>query len=290
MSLYEEYDKKTLKKIQKIETEMLKDVNYICEKYDIKYFALDGTGIGAMRHKGFIPWDDDIDLRFTEEDAKKFRKYMEKEMSDKYYFIDQNNGVYPVSFPKMCKRNTIFMDDAAYELNYDKLGIFIDIFPMVYVSDNKKIREKKLTKSWYLYKLGILSAIKKPTISYKGIKGKVLLVCFYIVHYILKLFRLDYKKIYKKAEKIAKENKKTNTLASLNTVKKLTSIYDVEDIYPVKKIPFEDTYVYVPKNVDKLLTMYFGDYMKLPPEDKRHNHYPHKLSFDIEKDKKEGKL
>lgn len=286
MSTYEEYDKKTLKKIQKTEVEMLKDINKICEKYNLRYFVLDGTGIGAVRHKGFIPWDDDIDIRMTEDTAKKLRKYIEKEMSDKYYFMDINDENYPLSFPKMCKKNTIFMDKTAAQVNC-KMGIFIDFFPMVYVSDDKKTREKKLKKSWYIYKLGVLSLLKKPEYNYKGIKGKIMKFIFLITHYLLNIFGFSYKKLYNKGEKIAKENGKTNTLASLNTVKILTSIYDVDDIFPVKKMPFEDTYVYVPKNYDKLLTMSFGDYMKMPPEDKRHNHYPEKLVFDIEK--KQGK-
>ena len=87
MGSYGEYDKKELKKLQNVLIEMLKDVNYICDKYNIKYFALDGTGIGAMRHKGFIPWDDDIDLRILEKDIPKFRKCVEKEMSDKNFAL-----------------------------------------------------------------------------------------------------------------------------------------------------------------------------------------------------------
>ena len=93
------YDEKTLKKLQKVELEMLKDINKVCEKYDIKYFALDGTGIGAMRHKGFIPWDDDIDLRFLEKDVSKFVKCMQEEMPDKYYFVNETSFKnYPLSF------------------------------------------------------------------------------------------------------------------------------------------------------------------------------------------------
>lgn len=283
MPVYKDYDKKTLKKLQEIEIEMLKDINYICEKYNINYFALDGTGLGAIRHKGFIPWDDDIDLRMLEEDAIKFKKCMEKEMGDKYYFIDQNNGIYPISFIKMCKRNTIFMDDAAYELDYENLGIFVDLIILVYVSDDEEERRKKLKKSWYLYKLGILAAIKEPTIKYKGFKGILMKTFFRTIHYILKIFNIKYNKIYERAMKISKVNKKTNTVAYLNSSKLYGVVHNINDIYPVKKKKFADTYVYVPKEFNKLLTESFGDYMKLPKEEDRHNHYPHKLIFDLNK-------
>ncbi|MBQ3436264.1 MAG: LicD family protein [Bacilli bacterium] len=278
------YDEKTLKMLQKVELEMLKDINKVCEKYDIKYFALDGTGIGAMRHKGFIPWDDDIDLRFLEKDVSKFVKCMQEEMPDKYYFVNETSFKnYPLSFTKMCKKDTIFVEHATANSGVE-IGIFIDIVPMVYVDDNEKIRNKKLLKSWYIYKLGVLAAVKNPVLSFGGIKAKIVVAGCYIIHYLLKLLHLDSGFFFKKGYKVALANKKTNTIASLNTVYKLTSIYSVNDVFPVVKTKFEDTYVYVPKECDKLLRIYFGDYMELPPEEKRHNHCPKKLVFDKEKE------
>ena len=286
MKNYGTYDNNTLKKLQKVELDMLKDINKVCEKYKIKYFATDGTGLGAIRHKGFIPWDDDIDLRFIEEDAYKFVECMEKEMSDKYYFIDENTyDNYPLTIIKMCKKNTKFVGWDTADLGIEP-GIFIDIFPMVYVSDDEKERTKKLTKSWYLYKLGILASIKDPILSFSGIKEKIILLGCHIIHYVLKLFHITSKKLYKKARNISIVDGKTNTVASLNTTQKLTSVYNLDDIFPVKKVPFEDTYIYMPKNYDKLLRQMFGDYMQLPPEEKRHNHCPKILVFDIEKEKK----
>lgn len=280
MSNYGEYNTKELKKLQKVLTEMLKDVNYVCDKYKIDYFALDGTGIGAMRHKGFIPWDDDIDLRMLEDDIPKFRKFVEKELSDKYYFIDINNSNYPISFVKICKKGTLFIDDIGRQVG-EKTGIFIDIFPMIYVSDDVNVRTKALNKSWLLYKLGTIAALKNPIIPFKGFKGKIVSFCISLIHYIFKVFRVSFKKMFSRAEKVARTaNKKTNTIVSLNTVKKNTCVFNTSEIYPLKKVPFEDTYVYVPEQIDKVLTYQFGDYMKLPPKDKRHNHYPYRLEFN----------
>ena len=76
-----------------------------------------------------------------------------------------------------------------------------------------------------------------------------------------------------------KSNKKTNTIAYSNNQKIFSSIYNVDDVFPVKKIKFEDTFVYAPKDIDKILSQMFGNYMELPPEEKRHNHYPYKLAF-----------
>lgn len=284
MSDFREYDKKALNKLHKIEVEMLKDINDICSKYDIKYFALDGTGIGALRHKGFIPWDDDIDLRFLYDDAIKFRKCVEKDLSDKYYFIDRHNTKLPITFMKMCKKDTIFQDDDAYAVGVEP-GIFVDIFPLVYVSDDKKEREKKLKKSWFIFKLGILAEIKKPAIAFHGIKEKIYLFICYVIHYVLKIFRISSNKLFDKGENIAKSKEKTNTIASLNTVRINASIFNINDIFPVRKVKFEDTYVFIPNKAEKLLTEYFGDYMKLPPVKDRHNHFPKKLVFNTKEEK-----
>ena len=70
--LYREYDEETLKKLQAIELEILKDFNDLCDKYDIDYFGCGGTAIGAVRHGGFIPWDDDIDVGLLRKDYEKF--------------------------------------------------------------------------------------------------------------------------------------------------------------------------------------------------------------------------
>ena len=226
MSNYGEYNTKELKKLQKVLTEMLKDVNYVCDKYKIDYFALDGTGIGAMRHKGFIPWDDDIDLRFFEDDLNRFIECMSKEMPDKYYFIDIDNSGYPVAFTKMCKKGTLFLDDISKELGLEN-GIFIDLIRMVYVSEDEKTRKKAFKKSWIIYKLGTICAIKNPSISIKGIKGKVLKVFFVILHYLMKLLHVSYKKLFYKGEKAVRVDHKTSKTISLNTVKMYSYLFNL---------------------------------------------------------------
>ena len=81
------YDEQQLRKLQLVELEILKDFITICEKYKLPYFATGGTAIGALRHQGFIPWDDDIDVCMLREDYVKFMKVGPKEMGDKYIFM-----------------------------------------------------------------------------------------------------------------------------------------------------------------------------------------------------------
>ena len=82
-----EYDAYTLKAVQEIELEMLECFLEICEKHDLTYFAFAGTGIGALRHGGFIPWDDDIDINMPRKDFEKFVEIAKRDYGDRYYFL-----------------------------------------------------------------------------------------------------------------------------------------------------------------------------------------------------------
>jgi lipopolysaccharide cholinephosphotransferase len=272
------YDKKTLKRLQNTELEMLKDLNYICEKYNIDYFATGGTGIGAVRHKGMIPWDDDIDLNFLEKDLKKFIKYSKIEFKSKYFFINYNNNEKACfMFTKWCKTGTSFIDYTAKEIGLNP-GIFIDLYPMYYISDNYK--KSIINKSWFYSKLGILVLVKNPIINYKGIKRKVITIGCNIIHYFLIINNITSKRLFDKAKKkLNIQTQKTNTIIFPFETSPMNMLYLVNDIFPTQKFKFNDSYVLMPKNYNKVLTQMFGDYKKLPPEEKRYNHCPYILDF-----------
>ena len=94
--LYKEYEPEVLRKLQKAEVEILKDFDALCEKHGIDYFVCGGTAIGGVRHQGFIPWDDDIDIGMTREDYEHFLKVADSEYGDKYGVINPDRDS---SFP-----------------------------------------------------------------------------------------------------------------------------------------------------------------------------------------------
>ena len=85
---FKEYDEETLQKIQQTEMEILKDFIEVCEKHNLTYFGIAGTGIGALRHQGFIPWDDDIDVAMPRDDFERLVRFIEKEKGDKYLIME----------------------------------------------------------------------------------------------------------------------------------------------------------------------------------------------------------
>ena len=123
--------KSELSSLQKQEFEILCEVRRICDKYDLTYFITAGTLLGAVRHKGFIPWDDDIDVVMPKKDFKKFSKLCRVELAKQYFFQNcRSEKQYPFLFAKIRKNNTFVNDMLLANLKIHK-GLYIDVFPLV---------------------------------------------------------------------------------------------------------------------------------------------------------------
>ena len=142
-------NEKTLKDAQKIMLEILIEVDRICMKNNIEYWLADGTLLGAVRHRGFIPWDDDIDICMLKEEYNKFLEIAPKELKEKFFLqtskYDKN---YNFLYPKIRDRNSIFIEK--YDSNQEKFhqGLNLDIFVM----DRYFIRSKILYRFLYFFK------------------------------------------------------------------------------------------------------------------------------------------
>ena len=131
-----ELDRKNLRRLQMIELEMLLEVDRICRKHHIPYNIIGGTLLGSVRHRGFIPWDDDADLAMMRKDYMKFRKICRKELDNsKYYFQDAEvTDGYRWSYGKLRRKDTLFLREYQEHMPYEQ-GVFIDIFPVDHVPD-----------------------------------------------------------------------------------------------------------------------------------------------------------
>lgn len=280
--LYREYDPETLKKLQTIELEILSDFARLCDKYDIDYFACGGTTIGVVRHGGFIPWDDDIDIGFLRKDYDRFLEVAEKEYGDKYHIlnaeVDQN---YPLTTSRWVLSGTKFKEECFKDLDCD-FGIFLDLFCFDNISDEPKKMKKQMWAAWFWGKLMILRAIKKPTVYEKGIKEKLIYLCSFIGHYFLKIIHISPRFLYKQAKKYSTMYRDVDTkrVAYIFDPTPFTSVLKVKDILPTKYMEYSGVRIRVPNRIEAYLNVrYGGNYMELPPEEKRHNHPPYELDF-----------
>ena len=281
---YKEYDPEVLKKLQKVQTGILKDFDSICEEHGLSYFLLGGSGIGVVRHHGFIPWDDDIDVAMPRKDYDILLEDVEKEMGDKYRILTPlTDKDYSVNVTKIQKKGTKFVPYHARKSKCERC-IDIDIFPLDNMPDDKKKRTRQLRRTWFLNKLLFLRGCGEPDIPFDGWKNTIATMICKMVHIVLIVCRVSPAFLYRLLEK---EETRYNDqpVEYMNTFRVTMSdrsYISKQEMYPLVKMPFEDMEVYMPKEYDRYLTRLFGDYMTMPPVEKRVNHCPDVLEFGEE--------
>jgi lipopolysaccharide cholinephosphotransferase len=279
--LYKEYDDDTLKKIRSMELEILRDFQDLCERHGLEYFAGGGTAIGAIRHEGMIPWDDDIDINLVRKDYEQFIRYAKEEYNDKYEIMNaEESELYPLMSTRWMRRGTKFKEEAFKDLNLN-MGVFLDIYCFDNVPDDDKKMKKQGRKVWFLNKLMILKAVEKPVLYFGGWKAQVVYIISWIVHRLMNMFRISNRFLYKLVKKeLTKYNDiETKRIAYYFDPTPYTSVIFYDDTFPTRKVPFEDGEIKVGCRVERYLEQRFGNYMELPPEEKRHNHPPYELDF-----------
>ena len=274
------YKPDDLKHVQELELKILKEIISICESHDLKYYAYAGTALGAVRHNGFIPWDDDIDIVMFREDYEKLLKILDTELSEEYYVLNfHKHEKYYLPVTQVCLKGTEFRTYTILPNSY-KLGIFIDIFPL----DN--VPESELKRKIYFSKYIIYHHLMLNSIFNIKTPNKINSYIHYVIHHILGFYP-GHEGIVKKFLKyLTRYNHKNTNYVTLHLARTVDYInfgkngfFDKRDFEPSKKIKFEDIEIVIPNNYDKILTLIYGDYMTLPPEEKRYNHAPEILDF-----------
>ena len=278
---YKQYEPETLKKVHRVDLELLEVLVDLCNRHNIPCFAVYGTILGALRHKSFIPWDDDVDVGVMRKDYDRLIKLIREELSDKYNVVNpliDNN--YACTVTHFEKKGTRFV--TSYNLNLDReFGICIDIFPFDNVADNPAAAKHQANKAWIWGRLLWLSGRAQVALPFEGVKATLARAVCYIIHYVLKIFHIKPSWLYKHFVKAASKynDKETKYITCFDDQYSLKHKYTVEDIFPLREVPFEHFSVKIPNQSEKILTLTYGDYMTLPPVEQRRNHCPAILDF-----------
>lgn len=258
-----------LSDLQKKELELLRLFIDICSKLNITYYVTGGTLLGAVRHQGFIPWDDDIDLCMTREDYEVFINSAQDYLPDGFFLQTYTTDPdYPCNFAKLRNSNTTFVENSIkhHKINH---GIYIDIFPIDYYPSKRK---------WLFILKAVLMKLR-ITYAYSIEKMK-------LRTHIARFFaRMIYPSL---SETIIQREKLFKSVTDGDYLINHSGIYGKREIIPAqwfKKgtyLSFEGIQVHTISHYHELLTQLYGDYMQLPPEDKRVPHH-YIAAFDLDK-------
>ncbi len=260
-------------KLWQTELEIMDVIHSMCVENNLRYSLAYGTLLGAVRHNGFIPWDDDIDIVMPREDYEKFVALFTTSNIHGYILLNYNNTLdYTNTFSKIVKKHTTFLQ---YEHDRTKRfhkGIFVDVFPLDRVAPGR-INEK-YQKLWcmlaLLYNRGYTSGDK----GIRGILEKVLL------RIVPKKKHFD---IERWAEKKATQWNDNHSLAwfGYQTVADMKHHYHPSSFDNLIQLSFEDKRYFAFDQYDRVLHDEFGDYMQLPPENERvWKHHPILINFE----------
>lgn len=262
------------KKMQLVLSEAMKDFHEYCVSKSLRYFVVGGTALGAARHSGFIPWDDDIDVGMPRKDYEKLLEFFNKDYEGGEYYLEspQNSmdPFFPYPYSKLYILKTTLIED--FGGKQIRRSFFLDIFPLDGIG--KDLEEGKKTKEsiqiWhkirnlYLYRKDNVSPVKKFCKRF----------CRVVVHLIFRNEREIARIIDKKSKKIDYDD--SNYVAAL-TCYELPILIPKEYMGTPTLHKFEDFSVFCPEKIDEYLTLNYGKWRVPPPEAERIPH--HTTSF-----------
>lgn len=273
MSVAKELTPEQFRKMQLTELDMLVEFDKVCRKHSINYVLFGGSLLGAVRHKGYIPWDDDADIGMLREDYETFKKVANEMDQTICYFQDHDTDKnYRWGYGKLRRTNTVYVRVGQEHLK-SKTGIFIDVFPMDDVPNTVfgQIMQDRIV---YCLRKILWSEVAKVNLG--GLKKVWFTLLSKIpVDVVFRLFN-----IFERKSRNDSKNRvrclafpATGTLYKKNPIKERYSM-------PKKwftdrcEYEFEGKMLYSSRDYDTVLKYIYGDYMKLPPEDKRQQHSP----------------
>lgn len=256
-----------LEELKRLQIDILQSVHDFCVEHQLKYSLGFGTLLGAIRHKGYIPWDDDIDILMPRIDYEKFvAAYTHKFYKVYDYRIDPD---YEMPYAKVADTRTLLMEN----VNTKNIGINIDVFPLDPLLDTKD-ESFAFMKSLVPLKLKFRMKLVRPSVKNVWWKRIAINLSKVLVMHV-SLNKLSEELNQRIAKLGNKETNYVGTPADCDPYA-IKSIYEKELFEEYILTPFENRMFYIPSGYDRLLRNYYGDYMQLPPINERES--PHTLN------------
>ena len=267
-------------KLQEKELDMLKAVTDLCDQYGLTYTLYCGTLLGAVRHKGFIPWDDDVDLAMPLKDYRKFLALGDKLPEPYVLQYPGSTKGYNLNWAKVYADGTTYMDKRLIGTGRTDFlmhqGISMDIYPMIGAAGTKL--GQKIQRELLLISRGMMVTEFNRAIDYVDVyKKRHRLVA--LIPYAAR------KRVGRICLKAAMLDPDKCEMRGTIDAAPFMGKYQYDDWRDLKKAAFGEWEFMIPRRYDKLLTRMYGDYMALPPEEERTGHFgEHEMIIDTERD------
>ena len=285
--LFIEIDDQKIKELQNVLLDILIDIDFVCRKYQINYSLAGGSALGLIRHKGFIPWDDDVDLLMTRSNYTRFCKLFLKEMADKYWLhTPEDTKDYGLCLSRVRKKGTVCRSREDYRNN--ECGVYVDIF-IVENTYNSAILRK--IHGFFSLALGFILSCRnfwENRTLYKSIgettdnpsvfNAKIRL------GFLFSFFKVDtWTHLWNKINSICKDNRSFFVTVPAGRKHFFGELYERKYLDEYMDMPFyhnDKKFIFlIMKGYDYYLTKLYGDYLEIPPVEKREKHIV--LEYDL---------
>ncbi len=264
----------TVRNVQDKILDTMKYIDKLCRENDIVYYIMGGTALGAIRHGGFIPWDDDLDIFMTPAEYEKFKRVFEEHKSEKFVLQEWRTTPKYLEYAKIRMNGTTFIEEHFKDLKDMHHGIYVDIMILHKVPMSRISQKLTYLESKFVTLYGLSQRNWKPKT-----KGQALVLASLKILPCKLMAKMAYKRIYKF------DDRKGDFMYCywITPAKFRNGLFDKSFFESPVDIPFEDTVLFGSKKIKEYLEYRYGDYMKMPSEEAR-KAAVHAMIYDTEKD------
>ena len=254
--------------------DILKYIDELCKKNNLTYFMIGGTLLGAVRHKGFIPWDDDVDIGLLREDYEKLIAVLQREKPNRYALVENSvtRNCY-LANAKVFDKNTLLREDIDGACD---IGVNVDVFPLDYIADDVKKSYDNYTKQSFFEEL-----VSLKSRNYRTQKSSVKKLAVLFLKIIPFNITFVTRKRIKRCEQLISKSKS-------QWVSNFYGAWGIKEVVPsyifseVVQLEFEGNFFSAPAKYDEYLKYVYGNYMQLPPVEDRVTHHSNKAYWKTE--------
>lgn len=276
MTSGESIDPELLRNLQGLLAKLLVEFDRVCRDLGLPYVVYGGTAIGAVRHQGFIPWDDDADVCMLRSDYERLLEEAPRILGPEFSLENsRTHADFPNMFSFLTLKGTRFLPQFVEQTTY-QMPVALDIFPLDEIPADPRQYRRQIRAAWFWGRVLYLQGTPKPYVAFAGWRRRLVHTVAAAAYWSMRALRVKPRSLQKRWERAARRFEGAGTGRFTDFTDLTPQAWEVskENLFPPETMPFEDIRVKVPRQYDEVLRRGYGDYMTLPPPPERKTHQP----------------